>query len=148
MGSESEEPWNQYIRNAASIPTLPRSDVWEDALTSALARVDYIYDGRYFIVESVRHDRSSRLSEENRSDVFPYVSAAWKISAGPFFNASVVSDLKSRASWGQIGNIQSVDIYAYNLPLSTGVTVPIGSGGDLARYYSITKQFNPDIIWE
>lgn len=148
MGFESEEPWNQYIRNAASIPTLPRSDVWEDALTSAIARVNYNYDGRYFIGASVRQDRSSRLTEENRSDVFPSVSAAWKISAEPFFNASVVSDLKLRASWGQIGNIQSVDIYAYNLPLSTGVTVPIGSGGDLARYYSITKQFNPDIIWE
>lgn len=148
MGFESEEFWNQYIVNAASIPMAPTSNVYEDALTSAIARVNYNYAGRYFLGASIRQDRSSRLSEQNRSDVFPSVSGAWKISSEPFFNSSFINDLKVRASWGQIGNIQSVNHYAYNLPLTTGISTPLGSSNTLVRHYAVTKQFNPDIIWE
>lgn len=148
MGFEQEDFWNRYLGNAASIPQLPTSIVYEDALTSAIARVNYKYADRYFAGASIRKDRTSRLSENNRSDVFPSLSAAWKISSEPFFNSLFINELKLRASWGQIGNIQSVDRYAYNLPLSTGMTVPLGSDGNLVRHYSMTKQFNPDIVWE
>lgn len=148
MGFEREDDWYQYIGNAESINGSPTSDVWEDALTSAIARVNYNYANRYFIGASVRTDRSSRLPEENRSDVFPSVSGAWKISSEPFFDNSIVNDLKLRASWGEIGSIQSVDKYAYNIPLTTGVTTPLGSDGGLVRHFAVTKQFNPNIIWE
>ncbi|PRD51934.1 SusC/RagA family TonB-linked outer membrane protein [Sphingobacterium gobiense] len=147
-GFEREEGWNQYIGNAAEIPELPTSDVWEDVLTSAIARVNYNYDNRYYVGASIRHDRTSRLSEENRSDVFPSVSAAWKISSEPFFDSSIINDLKLRVSWGQIGNIRSVEKYAYNIPLTTGVSTPLGSDNTLVRHYARTKQFNPDIVWE
>ncbi|MFD1771502.1 SusC/RagA family TonB-linked outer membrane protein [Sphingobacterium suaedae] len=147
-GFEREEDWNQYIGNAAEVPEMPVSDVWEDALTSAIARVNYNYANRYYLGASIRQDRSSRLSEENRSDVFPSVSAAWKISSEPFFKSSFINDLKLRASWGQIGNIRSVDKYAYNIPLTTNQSTPLGDNNTLVRHYAVTKQFNPDIIWE
>ncbi|MFD2967775.1 SusC/RagA family TonB-linked outer membrane protein [Sphingobacterium bambusae] len=148
MGFVREEGWNQYIGNAAQIPQLPTSAVWEDALTSAIARVNYNYGNRYYLGASVRQDRTSRLSEKYRSDVFPSVSAAWKISAEPFFSSSFIDDLKIRGSWGQIGNIRSVEYYAYNLPLTTSQSTPLGSGNTLVRHYAMTKQFNPDIVWE
>ncbi|TJZ63547.1 SusC/RagA family TonB-linked outer membrane protein [Sphingobacterium olei] len=148
MGFLREDDWYQYIGNGASIPRLPTSNVWEDALTSAIARVNYNYADRYFLGASIRQDRSSRLSEENRSDTFPSLSGAWKISSEPFFDRSIVNDLKLRASWGQIGNIQSVGEYAYNIPLNTGTLTPIGSDNLLVRHFAVTKQFNPDIIWE
>ncbi len=148
MGFVREEGWNQYIGNAAQIPQLPTSAVWEDALTSAIARVNYNYGNRYYLGASVRQDRTSRLSEKYRSDVFPSVSAAWKISAEPFFSSSFIDDLKVRGSWGQIGNIRSVEYYAYNLPLTTSQSTPLGSGNTLVRHYAMTKQFNPDIVWE
>lgn len=148
MGFEREDDWYQYIGNAASLPTLPTSAVWEDALTSAIARVNYNYANRYFIGASIRKDRTSRLSSQNRSDVFPSVSGAWKISSEPFFNSSIVNDLKVRASWGQIGNIQSVDRYAFNIPLSTGTLTPIGADGQLVRHFAVNKQFNPNLLWE
>lgn len=147
-GFEREEDWNQYLGNAAEVPEMPSSAVWEDALTSAIARVNYNYANRYYIGASIRQDRTSRLSEKYRSDVFPSVSAAWKISSEPFFNSAFINDLKLRASWGQIGNIRSVDRYAYNLPLTTDVSTPLGENNTLVRHYAMTKQFNPDISWE
>ena len=148
MGFEREDEWYQYIGNASSIPKLPTSSVYEDALTSAIGRANYNYDNRYFLSASIRQDRTSRLSANNRSDVFPSVSAAWKISSEPFFNVSLVNDLKIRASWGQIGNIQSVDAYAFNLPLNTGMVTPLGSEGALVRHFALTTQPNPNLIWE
>ncbi len=148
VGFEREDDWFQYIGNAASIPKLPTSEVYEDALTSAIARVNYNYAGRYFLSGSIRQDRTSRLLEKHRSDVFPSASAAWKISAEPFFNTSIINDLKVRASWGQIGNIQSVNHYAYNLPLNSGTVTPMGSDDLLVRHFAIAKQANPDLIWE
>lgn len=148
MGFEREDDWYQYIGNTASLPNLPTSSVGEDALTSAIARVNYNFADRYFIGASIRQDRSSRLPLDNRSDTFPSISGAWKISSEPFFNKSVINDLKLRASWGQIGNIQSVGLYAYNIPLSTGTSTPLGSEGQLVRHFAINKQYNPNLIWE
>jgi len=148
MGFEREDDWYQYIENAKSIPQIPTIDVWEDALTSAIARVNYNYAGRYFLGASIRQDRSSRLSEAHRSDTFPSLSGAWKISAEPFFKSTFINDLKLRASWGQIGNIQSVDHYSYNLPLNSGTVTPMGSEGLLVRDFAVRKQANPDLIWE
>lgn len=148
MGFEREDDWYQYIENAQSIPKLPTSDVYEDALTSAIGRVNYNYAGRYFLAASIRQDRSSRLVKAHRSDTFKSLSGAWKISSEPFFKSSLINDLKVRASWGQIGNIQSVDYYSYNLPLDSKTATPMGSGDLLVRHFAITKQGNPDLIWE
>ncbi|KKX48409.1 SusC/RagA family TonB-linked outer membrane protein [Sphingobacterium sp. IITKGP-BTPF85] len=148
MGFEREDDWYQYIENAQSIPGIPTSDVWEDALTSAIARVNYNYAGRYYLGASIRQDRSSRLPINNRSDVFTSISGAWKISSESFFKSDFINDLKLRASWGQIGNIQSVDKYAYNLPLNSGTVTPLGSEGLLVRHFAMIKQGNPNLIWE
>ncbi|MGB7528263.1 SusC/RagA family TonB-linked outer membrane protein [Sphingobacterium cellulitidis] len=148
MGFEREDDWFQYIGNAASIPKLPTSGVYEDALTSAIARANYNYANRYFLSASIRQDRTSRLASKNRSDIFPSVSAAWRISNEPFFNSSLFNDLKLRGSWGQIGNIQSVGAYAFNLPLNTGMVTPLGSKGELVRHFALTEQPNPNLIWE
>ncbi|MBK1438848.1 TonB-dependent receptor [Parapedobacter sp. ISTM3] len=147
-GFEREDDWYQYIGNAGSTPNLPTSGVYEDALTSAIGRVSYDFDDRYFVSASIRQDRTSRLAKENQSDVFPAVSGAWKISSEPFFNLPAVDLLKVRASWGQIGNIQSVGYYAYNIPLSTGTVTPIGSSGQLVRHFALTQQSNPNLMWE
>ncbi|WP_380919748.1 SusC/RagA family TonB-linked outer membrane protein [Sphingobacterium anhuiense] len=148
MGFEREDDWYQYIENAQSIPGIPTSDVWEDALTSAIARVNYNYAGRYYLGASIRQDRSSRLPINNRSDVFTSISGAWKISSESFFKSDFINDLKIRASWGQIGNIQTVDKYAYNLPLNSGTVTPLGSEGLLVRHFAMIKQGNPNLIWE
>lgn len=147
-GFEREDDWYQYIGNASVIPNLPTSGVYEDALTSAIGRVSYDYADRYFLSASIRQDRSSRLASANRSDTFPSLSGAWKISSEPFFQSNFINSLKLRASWGQIGNIQSIDKYAYDVPLTTGTLTPIGSGDQLVRHFALTQRSNPNLKWE
>ncbi|WP_086593651.1 SusC/RagA family TonB-linked outer membrane protein [Hymenobacter crusticola] len=143
---DREDDWYQYIGNAKEFVQRPGSDVWQDALTSAIGRLTYSYADRYFLTASLRRDQTSRLSRFN-SDYFPAVSGAWKISSEPFFNLKGVQTLKLRGSWGQIGNIQSVAYYAYNVPLVTGQSY-LGSTPAYSTGYYINKQSNPDLKWE
>lgn len=144
---DREDDWFQYIGNAKEFVTRPTSNVYEDALTSAIGRLTYSFDDRYFVSGSVRRDQTSRLSKYN-SDYFPAVSGAWKISSEPFFGSrNVVQTLKLRGSWGQIGNIQSVNYYAYNVPLVAGQSYLGGTPNYLNNFYT-NKQSNPDLKWE
>lgn len=146
-GFSSEEPFNQYMSNAEEFMT-PTTGVYEDALTSAIGRIMYNYDDKYFIAGSVRRDETSRLAIQNQSSVFPAVSGAWKISGEDFFNNEAVNILKLRASWGQIGNINSVGYYSFDVPLGTQ-TVILGQEASLDyRAVYANRQSNPDLKWE
>ncbi|GAB4107896.1 TonB-dependent receptor [Echinicola sediminis] len=146
-GFSSEEPFNQYMGNASEFLT-PVSSVYEDALTSAIGRAMYNYDGRYFISASIRRDETSRLAMDNQASYFPSVSGAWKISDEAFFKSSLFNNLKLRASWGQIGNINSVGYYSFDVPLGTQ-TVVLGEGAtlDYKAVYA-NQQSNPNLKWE
>ncbi len=146
-GFSSEEPYNQYIENASSIDVY-ESDAYEDALTSAVGRLMYNFDNKYFTSLSIRRDESSRLATENQADYFPSASLGWKISNEDFFNSNLINQLKLRASWGQIGNINSVGYYSFDVPLNS-TTVIIGEDGELdANGTYIGQQSNPDLKWE
>ncbi|CAM3429594.1 SusC/RagA family TonB-linked outer membrane protein [Pontibacter korlensis] len=144
---DREDDWFQYMGNAKEIIERPTSSVYEDALTSAIGRISYNYDDRYFLTGSMRRDESSRLHADNNSDIFPAASAAWKISSEPFFRTDFFQMLKLRASWGQIGNIQSVDYYAYNVPLEAG-NAYLGASPAFQQAYYINKESNPRLEWE
>jgi TonB-linked SusC/RagA family outer membrane protein len=143
---DREDGWYQYIGNAKEVVERPTSDVYQEALTSAIGRLTYSFNDRYFLTGSLRRDQSSRLLKYN-SDYFPAVSGAWKVSSEPFFRVPAVQTLKLRASWGQIGNIQSVNYYAYNVPLVGSQSYLGGTPGYSTGYY-INKQSNPDLKWE
>ncbi|SMO42369.1 TonB-linked outer membrane protein, SusC/RagA family [Saccharicrinis carchari] len=142
-----EEEWYHYLKNAGEIVEWD-SDVYEDALTSAIGRFRYNYASRYFFSASIRKDRSSRLAKENNSDVFSSLSAAWRLSEEPFLNdVDWLSSLKLRASWGEIGNIQSVNYYAYNVPMSSHRPYLGENPAYLPGYY-VAQQSNRDLKWE
>ncbi len=143
-----EEEWYQYIGNAGEVNKF-ESAPSEEALTSAIGRVIYGYNDKYILSASIRRDQSSRLAKENNTDYFPAVSAAWKISNEPFMrDVQWLKHLKIRASWGQIGNIQSVHKYAYNVPMySNRPTIGEGDAQRVPGYY-VRKLSNRDLIWE
>src|SRR3546814_20030385 len=59
-----------------------------------------------------RADASSRFSEENRWGFFPSFSAGWRLSEEPFIkNLGVFSNLKIRASYGEVGNQNGLGYY-------------------------------------
>lgn len=146
-GFSSEEPFNQYMGNA-SIFMNPTTYVYEDALTSAIGRAMYNYDGRYFVSASIRRDETSRLAKINQSSFFPSISAAYNISNEDFFQSNVINSLKVRASWGQIGNINSVGYYSFDVPLGVqNVVLGEGASIDYKAVYA-ERQSNPNLKWE
>ncbi len=118
-------------------------DLWnggsgsEWALLSFFATATYVYDSKYMVTANFRADASSRFAENNRWGYFPSVSAGWKISEEKFMEQmDWLSDLKLRASVGQLGN-QEIDNYAF-------LTL-IRKDGDR---YLISRYGNPDLKWE
>lgn len=83
------------------------------AMMSYFGRLNYNYDERYLLEANVRYDGSSRLAPEKRWRAFPSFSAAWRVSEEPWFEVPEVSNLKLRASWGQLGNGAVLGLYDY-----------------------------------
>ena len=80
----------------------------EWSLMSLLGRVNYDYQGKYYLTASVRRDGASRFGTDNRWGTFPAVSAAWRVSDEPFLDniQETLSDLKLKASYGVTGNFE------------------------------------------
>ena len=77
----------------------------EDGRASLIGRINYSYDEKYMIEGILRYDATAQLPKATRGGLFPSISAAWRISEEPFVqnNASWLSNLKLRLSWGQSG---------------------------------------------
>ncbi|VVV00465.1 TonB-dependent receptor SusC [Mesonia oceanica] len=147
-GFANEQSYNQYMGNASELrPT--QTNVWEDALTSAIGRAMYNYDQTYYLSASIRRDETSRLSTENQSDYFPSVSGAVRLSNLPGIeNIYTINDLKLRASWGEIGNIQTVGYYSFDVPLANSIAVLGEEGTNDANGLYVERQSNPNLKWE
>lgn len=118
----------------------------EVALQSFFGRVNYNYADKYLFEMNLRYDGSSRMPKNNRYGLFPSFSGGWAISNEDFFNkSSIVSFLKLRGSWGQLGN-QEIGDYAYvqNVNLDQNYIL----GGILTPGAAITDLANPELKWE
>ena len=119
----------------------------EWALLSYFTQVGYAYSNRYVVSLSMRRDGSSRFGRNNRWANFPSASAAWNVSNESFFPKSgLISTLKLRASWGQLGN-QEIGIYPYSSLVSTGNYV-YTFGDQIATGATILETGNQNIKWE
>ncbi len=121
----------------------------ELAMISWFARVNYDYAGKYLLEANIRSDASSRFAEGNRWGYFPSFSGAWRLSEEAFMEGSRnwLSNLKLRASWGQLGNQDALDDYypalnTYNL----NATYPFG-GALNSGYYQKAYRLST-ISWE
>ncbi len=143
----SEEPFNQFLGNASTIRP-PVTEAYERALKSIIGRAMYNYDQRYYLSASIRQDESSRLFKTNQKDEFFSGTFAWRVSNEKFFNSEVINELKLRASFGQQGNINSVESYAFDVPLGSE-NVIIGDQAPLDQKSIFERiQSNPDLKWE
>jgi len=82
-----------------------------DNILSFLGRATYTIKNKYSFNASIRADQSSKFRKENRVGYFPAASVAWTVSNENFLeDSNSVSNLKVRASWGQVGN-QAINPY-------------------------------------
>ncbi len=150
-GFDFESEHSTIFPNGTNWTTKPYEEIWDEATVSAVGRASYSFDDRYFISASLRRDASSKLNPDKNWDIFPAVSGSWKISSEEFMNnQNLISFLKLRASWGQVGNINSVRRFIYAPPYQvTGWPVFLGSNGQVQGYgiYQPTIP-NPNLRWE
>lgn len=86
----------------------------ENKMLSYFGRINYSYLDKYLFEANLRADASSRFHKDNRWGIFPSFSAGWRISQEEFMsNVSWINNLKLRASWGTLGNINNVGNYDY-----------------------------------
>ena len=113
-----------------------------------IARATYDYKGKYFVTGSIRRDESSRLHPDNQVDYFSAVSAGWRISNEDFFNVKGIDDLKFRGSWGEIGNIGSIGVYSFDVPLGTQFSQIGENGFQNDKGVFAERNSNPGLKWE
>lgn len=150
-GFDFENDHSTIFPNGTNWTTKPFEAIWDESTVSALGRASYSYNDRYFLSASLRQDASSKLNPEKNSDIFPAVSGSWKVSSENFMqNITLISFLKLRASWGQVGNINSVRRFVYAPPYQvTDWPVFLGANGQVQGYgiYQPTIP-NPNLKWE
>ncbi|MFC2116794.1 SusC/RagA family TonB-linked outer membrane protein [Bacteroidota bacterium] len=100
------------ILSAGATPTETIGRSFDDALLSAISRVNYNYNNKYYAQGSYRGDGSSRFGSDSRWGHFYSVSGSWRISQEPFMNLNWLDDAKIRASYGINGTVPS-GLYDY-----------------------------------
>ncbi len=102
------------IRDPNSIHTSILYPSFETGLLSFFGRATYEYKQKYLLSASVRSDASSKFGPDNRTGIFPAVSAGWILSEENFLKSSKNINLfKLRASWGINGN-DNIANYQYS----------------------------------
>jgi TonB-dependent starch-binding outer membrane protein SusC len=100
-------------------------------LQGYLARVSYKFKDKYYLDATIRRDAASVFAADYRVGTFPSVAGGWRISAEPFFQnlgASFIDDLKFRGGWGELGNKETTQGFAYLSTISTTPDYSYGSG--------------------
>ena len=119
------------------------------ALQAVFGRLNYDFKGKYLFEANLRYDGSSRFAEGYRWGLFPSVSAGWRVSEEEFWSdyKDVVNNLKIRASWGQLGNQNTLNGY-----YPSQSTVNIGTNyifdKNITSGAAITTMANSIISWE
>ncbi|HAC20884.1 MAG TPA: SusC/RagA family protein, partial [Porphyromonadaceae bacterium] len=86
-------------------------------------RINYNYKERYMVELNGRYDGTSRFVGDKRWNFFPSFSAGWNIAREDFWQSyeDVVSTLKLRGSWGELGNQNMSSWYPFyqTMPFGT-----------------------------
>ncbi|MBQ6074256.1 MAG: SusC/RagA family TonB-linked outer membrane protein [Bacteroidales bacterium] len=96
-------PYGLYVLSVASDSKDVAGTQSVTGMQSFISQAAYNYASKYFINASFRIDQSSTFNKQNRTAMFPSVSAAWVVSNEEFFNSSAITNLKFKVSWGKTG---------------------------------------------
>lgn len=120
----------------------------ESSLVSALGRIIYSYDDRYLLTASIRRDGSSRFGSNNKYGNFPSIALGWNVSNEKFYGQNnVLSTLKLRASYGELGN-QEIGDYQYSAAVASNINYVTGTSQQKWFGAIQTSFADPNIKWE
>lgn len=129
---------------------IPQNSYSDYAIRGAFYRINYNYKDRYLFEANGRYDGSSKFPKDDRFGFFPSFSVGWNIAREAWMEKALdyVSDLKLRASWGQIGN-QNIGNYGYYSTMQ-----PVGNSnywlkdGEFITYISTPGLVSNSFTWE
>ena len=138
------------VVNGAGDITLVDPSRYQFAVASFFGRANYDYKSRYLVELNARYDGSSKFLPENRWAFFWGGSLAWRIGQESFLkDVDWLSELKLRASYGEVGNQSGIANYDgsqfYDMISSSGALL----GGSLASYIATNGTFaSTSRTWE
>lgn len=145
------------LRNASSLEIMNTFYGNEQtySLASQFGRVHYKFKDKYLLTGTVRRDGSSRFAPENRYGIFPSGSLAWRVSEEPFMaGLDFISDMKIRASYGEVGNQSSIGLFQYlslwtpGPPQETFTNIGYPFNKVYQPGLALTALPNPELKWE
>lgn len=143
VGMPTSDRWE--LDTSPSAGQVNSGSAYNWAIQSLFGRANYDYRGKYLLEANIRYDGTSRLRSGNRWGAFPSFSAGWRASEESFLkNVDWLSNLKLRASWGQLGN-QNIGNYPYQDLLTTN---SYNFDGILEQGIYKKVLNVPDIKWE
>ncbi|MDR6461178.1 TonB-linked SusC/RagA family outer membrane protein [Chryseobacterium vietnamense] len=85
------------------------------------SRLNYDYKSKYLLSGSIRWDGSSRFAKDVRWDSFWSIGAGWRLKGEEFLsNSNLISELKLRGSYGEVGNDGTNSYYMYKSTYTLG----------------------------
>lgn len=133
---------NYELDNFTTTNSVASSDV-NRRIESYLSRLNYDFDGKYFISGSFRRDGNSRFAKDYRWENFWSVGTAWRLDKENFMSSlPVVNTLKLRASYGRVGN----DALSTYFPYQALYTLGVNNASEPGIRQSALP--NEDITWE
>ncbi|WP_297766276.1 SusC/RagA family TonB-linked outer membrane protein, partial [uncultured Muriicola sp.] len=146
-----ETPDFYLLSNGSSLANVDFAYDGGNTLFSLFGTANYSYQGKYFATVTLRNDKSSRFLGDNQSQTFPSFSAGWLMSDEDFFpKDGIVSRLKLKASYGQLGNqtlpASNPTINISNL--SENLANYSLDGSSIATGAILSQVGNPNLKWE
>jgi TonB-linked SusC/RagA family outer membrane protein len=128
---------------------LIRSGGYKESFLSTTARINYNYDGKYFIYASVRRDGHSAFSDGNKIGYFPAAGVSWIISEEAFLSKySKIALLKLRGTFGINGNTSPRYSAQTTFSSNPSNQYVFGDNAQTVNSFVLNRLISPDLTWE
>lgn len=142
-----------FMKNNTAQATVSGTPYGDSRGMSYFGRVNYDLGETYMLSAIIRADGSSVFAPGKRWGYFPSFSAGWVVSNEEFMESTTnwLDFLKIRAGWGQNGNKNAVDNFAYQATFAFDAYSNYSFGNSKDSYTSgasPARLANEDITWE
>lgn len=140
---------NYYIRYSDMNENPEKTTPWRSNLQSFFGRANLNLNEKYLLTATLRADASSKLNPDDRWGYFPSVAVAWNLhKEAPFEGIAWLNNLKLRAGYGKVGNVNGLADYKYLLSYAGNIQGAYYQIGDAFLPTVRPNVYNDNLRWE
>ena len=148
-----DHAYMDFMKDVNAKATVSGSPYGDSRGMSYFGRLNYDFNETYMFSAIIRADGSSVFAPGHRWGYFPSFSAGWVVSNEKFMQGTSnwLDFLKIRAGWGQNGNKNVADAFAYQATFQYGAYGNYSFGYDKDTYTSgayPARLANDELTWE